>query len=73
MGKITSAIIVALIGGAYLALSTGDIIAPIIVFGGILIFWLVVKPVKKEKEEKKITEKDLQALKEELEEKIEKD
>jgi uncharacterized membrane protein YqhA len=73
MGKITSVIIIALIGGVYLALSTGGIIAQIIVFGGFVIFWLVVKPVKKEKEEKKVTEEDLQDLKEELEEKIKKD
>jgi membrane protein implicated in regulation of membrane protease activity len=70
MGKITSVIIVALIAGAYATLSAGVEIFLIVFFIALLIFWAVVKPLKEEKQEKKITEKDLQDLKEELEEKI---
>jgi len=70
MSKVTSAIAAALIVGAYVALSTGAEIFPVFFLIILLLFWAVVKPPKKEKKERKITEKDLEDLKEELEEKI---
>jgi uncharacterized membrane protein len=70
MGKLASAIVITLIVGAYTVLSAGVDIFLIVFFFALLLFWVAVKPSKKEKKEKIITEKDLQDLKEELEEKI---
>lgn len=70
MGKLASAIVITLIVGAYTVLSAGVDIFLIVFFFALLLFWVAVKPSKKEKKEKIITEKYLQDLKEELEEKI---
>lgn len=68
MGKLASVIILALIAGAYATLCTGANILLILFSVGFLIFWLVVKPVKKEKE-KEDPLKDLKERVEALEDK----